>query len=208
MTRCVTVACLPCRYGANGTRESVHHGIFLPTGHVLTAGDSGQIAVWEKNQCRMELEGHAGAIKVMRLRADNTTLVTAGADGHVKVWTVTANNGFNMPFSLELMRDLDLVDADSIAEGIPPQCFTSLDIAVDMDDDTIVAADDNNDIWELSYQDDDPPRIMVEGQSGEVSGLATHPTISELYATACTDGHVCLWDATERRNVKVSSESA
>ena len=44
---------------------------------------------------------------------------------------------------------------------------------------------------------------MIEGQSGEVSGLATHPTIAELYATACTDGHVCLWDATERRNVKV-----
>ena len=43
----------------------------------------------------------------------------------------------------------------------------------------------------------------MEGQSGEVCGLATHPSIAELYATACTDGHVCIWDATERRNIKV-----
>ena len=45
--------------------------------------------------------------------------------------------------------------------SIPPQVFTSLDITLDDSDDTIVAADDNNDIWELSYMDDDPPRIMV-----------------------------------------------
>ena len=190
-------------YGGNGTRQHVHHGAFLPTGHVLTANDDGSIGVWEKNQCIMEKPAHTAAIRVMRLRTDGTTLVTAGADGHVRVWTVTANKGFNMPFSLELLKDIDLVDPDAVAEGIPPQCFISLDVPEKMEDDTIVAADDNNDIWELSYLDDDPPRIMVEGQSGEVSGLATHPTISEVYATACTDGHVCLWDASERRNIKV-----
>lgn len=189
-------------YGSKGTRQNVYHGTFLPSGHVLTANHDGSIGVWQKNQCCMEKPAHDGAIKVMRLRADNTTLVTAGADGHVRVWKVTST-GSHMPVSIEQLKDVDLVDPDAVREGIPPQCFTSLDVVESVDDDTIVAADDNSDIWELSYLDDDPPRIMVEGQSGEVSGLATHPTISELYATACTDGHVCLWDATKRRNVKV-----
>jgi hypothetical protein len=91
----------------------------------VNVGLTGSIGVFEKNQCRMAVKAHGGAIKVMRLREDNTTLVTAGqseckqiivatvydlysdalrrafsgADGHVMVWTVTANKGFNMPFA-------------------------------------------------------------------------------------------------------------
>ena len=111
---CVLVKKSPM-YGTGGSQQNVHHGSFLPTGQVLTAGGSGSIGVFEKNQCRMEIKAHDGAIKVMRLRDDEKTLVTAGADGHVKVWTVKANNGFNMPFEIELLRDLDLVDADAAA---------------------------------------------------------------------------------------------
>ena len=44
---------------------------------------------------------------------------------------------------------------------------------------------------------------MVEGQSGHVFGLAPHPTLSRVYATACADGHVGLWDAEHRRNIKM-----
>ena len=84
-----------------------------------------------------------------------------------------------------------------------PQMYISLDISPDPEDHTIVAADDNNDVWEV----DDSPRILVEGQSGDVCGLAVHPTRHDVYATACTDGHVCVWDADDRRNIKVLAYS-
>ena len=44
---------------------------------------------------------------------------------------------------------------------------------------------------------------MVEGQSGTVYGLAPHPTMSRMYATACADGYVGIWDAEHRTNVKM-----
>ena len=50
---------------------------------------------------------------------------------------------------------------------------------------------------------DDEPDVMVEGQSGTVYGLAPHPTMSRMYATACADGYVGIWDAEHRTNVKM-----
>ena len=34
-------------------------------------------------------------------------------------------------------------------------------------------------------------------------GLAPHPIISHMYATACADGYVAIWDAKQRINVKM-----
>jgi WD40 repeat protein len=45
--------------------------------------------------------------------------------------------------------------------------------------------------------------VLVEGQSGDVNGLAVHPLFPQIYATACTDGTVCVWDAERRENTKV-----
>ena len=39
---------------------------------------------------------------------------------------------------------------------------------------------------------------MVEGQSGDVCGIAPHPTMANYYATACGDGSVYIWDSTLR----------
>ena len=50
---------------------------------------------------------------------------------------------------------------------------------------------------------DDEPDVMGEGQSGTVYGLAPHPTMSRMYATACADGYVGIWDAEPRTNVKM-----
>lgn len=78
-----------------------------------------------------------------------------------------------------------------------PQTITTVDTVAGKDD--FVAADSENDIWEV----DDNPRVMVEGQSGHVFGLSPHPKLSRVYATACADGHIGLWDAEHRRNIKM-----
>jgi hypothetical protein len=61
-------------------------------------------------------------------------------------------------------------------------------------------ADSENDIWEV----DEDPRVMVEGQSGDVNSVAAYPVpgMEHLYATACEDGNVYLWDADRRENLQ------
>ena len=91
--------------------------------------------------------------------------------------------------------DAECRDLDPGKDG--PQTVTCIDAHPDLD--FYVAADSENDIWKV----DDEPDVMVEGQSGTVYGLAPHPTMSRMYATACADGYVGIWDAEHRTNVKM-----
>lgn len=71
-------------------------------------------------------------------------------------------------------------------------------ISLDCLDGFIVAGDDSNDIWEV----DADPKVMVEGQSGPVSGVAPHPLRPNLYCTACGDGSVYVWDSALRKSLR------
>ena len=303
-------------YGDVGTRQSVHHACFLPSGQLLSAGDNGKIMIWEKNKAVRELDAHAkGPCKCMRLRGgDGDTLVTCGGDGKVLTWKVTltldeelANLGeeiktqdvevtkrqlelvknvvrvmdqaiaagrqlFEKPFSsrqelfvamdqngnASLSKDEFRISVDRLGFGLTedqvsllwqimdgegsgqlefeeferlfslqgilekvinsdaielnivdtfdldvekdpngPQCVNCIDCSPDLD--FFVGADSENDIWEI----DANPRVMVEGQSGHVFGLSPHPSLSRVYATACADGHVGIWDAEHRQNIKM-----
>jgi WD40 repeat protein len=86
-------------------------------------------------------------------------------------------------------------DLDPGRDG--PQTVTCIDVHPELD--YVVAADTENDIWKV----DDQPDVMVEGQSGLVFGLSPHPTFSRMYATACADGYVGIWNAEHRMNVKM-----
>ena len=87
------------------------------------------------------------------------------------------------------------LDVEKDPDG--PQCVNCIDCHPDHD--FFVGADSENDIWEVDAE----PRVMVEGQSGHVFGLSPHPTLSRVYATACADGHIGVWDAEHRTNIKM-----
>lgn len=71
-------------------------------------------------------------------------------------------------------------------------------ISLDCLDGFIVAGTDGNDIWEV----DADPQVMVEGQSGAVTGIAPHPLRPNLYCTACGDGSVYVWDSVLRKSLR------
>jgi Ca2+-binding EF-hand superfamily protein len=90
-----------------------------------------------------------------------------------------------------------VIDLDLEKDPDGPQTINCIDCSPH--ESFFVGADSENDIWEI----DDDPRNMVEGQSGAVMGLCPHPVLSRVYATTCTDGHVGVWNAELRENVKM-----
>jgi hypothetical protein len=52
---------------------------------------------------------------------------------------------------------------------------------------SIIVGDQRNDIWGADLMEDDAS-VLVEGQSGDVCGIAPHHTMPQFYATACGDG--------------------
>jgi WD40 repeat protein len=58
------------------------------------------------------------------------------------------------------------------------------------------------DIWTADLEVEADKSVLVEGQSGDVCGIAPHPSRASNYASACADGSVYIWDATQRRSTR------
>lgn len=179
---------------------------FLPTNHCLTGSPNGRIYAFEDGMGIKSVQAHNrgkvidddpendvrfGGVHTLRLTSDKEHVLSGGGDGKIKQWKIETTPSFNLVET----KVFDLKDVDP--DG-PPRKFTGLDIMPGQD--TFVAADSENDIWEI----DDDPRVMVEGQSGDVNGLAAYPVEGNehLYATTSHDGCVYLWDANRRENLR------
>ena len=75
---------------------------------------------------------------------------------------------------LELLWTRDLRRADPTG---PPRLVLGLDWCKGDGDALAVAADGENDVWVLPEDQRVPPRLVLEGQSGDVYGAAPHPTL-------------------------------
>ena len=68
----------------------------LPDGRVLSGSESGRLLMWDGHLIQYQVVQlddspcHAGEISVVRLRAGGSEIVTAGADGWVRVWSYAA----------------------------------------------------------------------------------------------------------------------
>jgi WD40 repeat protein len=70
-------------------------------------------------------------------------------------------------------------------------------IALDIDPEppyNFVCGTSDSDVWEV----DGDPSVLVEGQSGDVCGLAAHPMLPHIYASGSADGTIYIWDAEQR----------
>ena len=126
-----------------------------------------------------------GKCTVLKLRKDR--LITAGADSKLIVWKLEPDDEGVMQIKPE--NDYILSQDDELGG-----CVVGMDCALD-DDEKFIAGDDKNDIWNV----DDDSEVLIQGQSGDVCGLAPHPLYPNIYATACTDGCAYIWNA-ETRN--------
>lgn len=115
-----------------------------------------------------------------------------------------------MPFPPTIAPDALLLDPNGIgplmSKGDVPKI-----IALDVDEENptnMIVGSKENDIWEV---EGGQPRVLVEGQSADVFGLAPCPAydrenqptdLGSVYASGCEDGQVYLWDAADKKSIK------
>lgn len=210
--------------------QDVLHACFLPSGHILTAGPNGSITIYDPKDPQgpaafHEVKGaHEDRSADYDPRADDAahmvivvkddtqyspnqgdewevTVLSGGAGGLIKEWkwrpkeasSARPNQDFELVFSKQW--DLNNVGSDRCPE------IVALDIDP-FDPNKFVAGSAGSDIWEV----DDSPRVMVQGQSDSVYGLAAYPRenvwgvpqYSSIYASGCEDGCLYLWDSRSR----------
>ena len=207
------------------TIQDVLHACFLPSGHVLAGGPNGSITVIapsddgptaiDEIQGAHEDMGHLNTKvtdpdyphMVIAVRHDTVlanynaataweiSLLSGGVGGVIKEWT------WDQSSTLSLKKEYDIrnLGADKVPEVV------SIDIDP-QDDQKFVAGTAGNDVWEV----DEDPRVMVEGQSADVYGLAAYPQENvfgdetlggRIYASGSEDGNVYIWDAQTRENL-------
>ena len=138
----------------------------------------------------------------------HTTLMSAGGDGKVMYWSIKEPADLEEEEGLApdpraaaggLVPDHDFGEAgvlENIADSDDPPQYTAIDCDPDPSVEKFIAGSSQNDIWEIDVD----PRVLVEGQSAEVYGLAPYPGQQDemrnnIYASGCEDGSVYLWDA-------------
>ena len=186
---------LEAQGGAFGstTQQDVLHVAYLPTGHVLAGGPNGNITIYEDKLATMEIaDAHASLCKAFCMRNDGNSVMSAGGDGMVITWNIDAGADTILTKAPTQMGALKEEDGDAPAL-----------LAVDADpndDSTFIAGSAANDIWEV----DSDPKVLVEGQSALVFGIAANPdpAHSECYASGCADGSVSIWNANTRQCLK------
>jgi WD40 repeat protein len=201
---------------------------FLRSGHVIAAGDNGQLSVFYAGQGVQQLRNphepemesfHAGGIRSMctvpselTIRADAerdvTEIVTAGGDGIVRQWKLQledfpidlAPDKAPAPMSVrkQIPEQLDDKDEAEAATLRYRPSIVSLDVPYAEGTQKLLTGDAAGCIWELDDENDEDSRLLFAGHAGDVMDVAAHPTRSSLCATTGTDGSVYIWHISEK----------
>ncbi|CAD7702032.1 unnamed protein product [Ostreobium quekettii] len=176
---------------------------------VFTAHDPGPLIVLNDGT-----QVHGG-VRVIKLRADNRTVLTGGADGCICSWSlekVDEKTSDGAP-----KRGVKLKPMFSNDEMTGPHRFRLIQATAPLEKESVpmirgldshplkpvefVAGTDGCDIWEV----DRDPRVMIEGHQGDVYCCAAHPADASVFATASEAHRVMLWDAGRREMLRSAS---
>ena len=157
----------------------------LPDGRVLSGSESGRLLMWDGHLIQYQVVQlddspcHAGEISVVRLRAGGSEIVTAGADGWVRVWSYAA-----LEYA-EVSEDDPYIRLQPLkAMQIDTRCrIVSL---VDGEDDEWLIQDSHGAIHAYN-QVTEQRRQILSVHAGAINALVTSPNSH----TAITAGEDC-----------------
>eukprot|EP01051_Picozoa_sp_SAG22_P010451 SAG22_NODE_943_length_6400_cov_3.214093_3_plen_283_part_00 len=164
---------------------------------LLSGGADGLVMTWEivEPPAWPGAQGHGAAHQEAVLAGgwwtDEQAAAEAGRFAEPQFWAQPGGGAPLPRVKLFFLGAGDLVKAgEAETPGGRGVHFTALD--TDPNDRVkFIAGSKQNDIWEI----DADSRVLVEGQSHDVYGLAAHPSRPYVYASGCEDGGVYLWGA-------------
>ena len=178
-------------------------------GAILVAGTrEGSVLLWKTDkkglQCVRELEAHDrgpmipalsggdltySGVRSLVVRDDGETVVSGGGDGKVKWWASAALTGATRTASFKCEPHTVRVLAGDDNKTPPP--IRAIDCHKHSSD--VMVGTIRCDVWEIDDVNGAHP--VAYGHSGEVRGLAVHPTEPHIFATASEAGRLFLWNA-------------
>jgi len=148
-------------------------------------------APYDATRARGELIGHTDAVWDLALVRDESTLISCGAEGVVKVWDVSGPSGGG---SLKLSWGYDGVDGQQ-DESVDAPGATAVE-AIKTDLKKVAVAYQNSGIKIFDIETGkEVIRLQTElgGSDTQVNSIASHPTMAML-VTAHEDKHIRIFD--------------
>lgn len=182
----------------------------LPDGKVVSGSEWGNMLLWEagKIKCEIARKGkkpcHTGRLEVVVM--DEGEIITAGFDGHARVWNFDEIDLADAPSEQDLVYEMEPLLERKIGAGakIKSICRATapggVTIESNDDDSTWYAQDETGAIWKADLARSDtarPPSCMADFHSGSVAAVDVSP-VSHIAATIGVDGTVKLYSYTER----------
>ncbi|KZV67957.1 WD40 repeat-like protein [Peniophora sp. CONT] len=155
----------------------------------LPNSSAGTYAPYDATRARGELIGHTDVVWDLALVRDERTLVSAGAEGAVKVWDVSSPSA-NGPGSLKMSWTFHGVQSGSESsreeedEGLPGACAVEA-VRGDLKKVAVAFANGSIKVFDIaSGAEERHIRVPAgpDGAKGQVNALVSHPTMPLLVA--------------------------
>ncbi|VDB86970.1 unnamed protein product [Peniophora sp. CBMAI 1063] len=161
---------------------------------------AGTYAPYDSTRARGELIGHTDVVWDLALVRDERTLVSAGAEGAVKVWDVSSPSA-NGPGSLKMSWTFHGVQSgegsrEEEDEDLPGACAVEA-VRGDLKKVAVAFANGSIKVFDIATGAEER-HIRVpaqEGERGQVNCLVSHPTMPLLVA-GHEDKHISIFDIT------------
>ncbi|GFR50670.1 hypothetical protein Agub_g12921 [Astrephomene gubernaculifera] len=184
----------PTRVGA--TYSLVRHFDAHAPGRTIALNDGTQV------------HGGVRALKMRRTSEGTLEVLSGGADGCVRCWTLQEVAGARPDGTpvkgVKLGRTDKTFQLQPPGAGLvrpeEPPLVVALDCHPQLDRE-FLAGTNGCDIWEV----DADPRVIVEGHEDDLDEVAAHSECPHTFATACRSGKCRVWDA-RRRDVVMSAD--
>ena len=181
-------------------------------GAIVTGMPNGTLLVWRDGRAVRRIKAHrrgprtiqpdgavawGGGVAALRLRDDDETLLTGGADGVVARFDASGGDVGD-----PVTDPLVLAHPNGSGIATRPSPVRALDCVPGSD--VIVAGTANCDVFRVALAPErEGASLVAGGHAATCRATCWHPARADRFFTCAEDGDVAAWDADERRAVRV-----